>query len=532
MPSCFLYCRKSSEEVNKQVQSIESQRRIMMDIAQRNGLDIVETIVDEKSARTPNKRPGFAKLLKRVQKGEADVIVTWKTDRLSRNPLESGHICQLLQDGVIQRIITVEKTFTPSESQILFSLENAMASEYSRNLSMNVKRGQQTKLEKGVYPACAPIGYRNIGASKGDKNIEPDPDTFPVIKKLWDILRTQRPQLAELYRIMQKDYPVYHRKKPTVIAFSSFHRIFHNPFYCGIFQWGGKQYLGTHKPMITQTQFDAVQAHLNHKEKSREFILDFDFKGLFECGTCGAKITAERKNKFVKSFDEPRVYEYYKCAHHKRHIECNEKQVSKKMIEDKVLEELQKIYLPPEIIEIGKEYVEQELQKKQQTQSVVEDAFLKKIAQQKQKIFQLEENLCFEADQEIRSMMKDKLEELRIQLQRLQEDFKQEKKSPMEKLKRLRAELEVIKNAQEEFLDGGKTSRQKLVKYLGSNWKLQDRNLIYEPHFLPKAIQEAKDSLPPDFPRFETDYNSRRKKKLTSEEANLVWRRVLEFVSK
>ena len=87
MNRCFLYCRKSSEETTKQVQSIESQKIVMMQIAQSNELVIADTITDEKSATKPHQRAGFSSLLDRVQKKEAQVILTWKIDRLSRNPL-------------------------------------------------------------------------------------------------------------------------------------------------------------------------------------------------------------------------------------------------------------------------------------------------------------------------------------------------------------------------------------------------------------------------------------------------------------
>ena len=46
-----LYARKSTESEDKQVQSIDDQIRIMKDIAQDEGLDIVEILIESKSSR-------------------------------------------------------------------------------------------------------------------------------------------------------------------------------------------------------------------------------------------------------------------------------------------------------------------------------------------------------------------------------------------------------------------------------------------------------------------------------------------------
>ena len=526
MKKCFLYCRKSSEETNKQVQSIESQKLVMSQIATSHGLTIVDTIIDEKSAMKPHQRTGFTQMLGRITNKEASIILTWKTDRLSRNPLESGTICQMLQDGIIKEIVTVEKSYTPQESQILFALENAMASEYSRNLSMNVKRGQQQKLEKGVYPAAAPIGYLNAGDYKGNKTIEIDPATFPVLKKLWDILKTEKIQLSELYRIMQAKYPLYFRGRPQVIATSSFYRIFNNPFYCGLFKWQGEFHLGTHKPMLTQSEFEAIQEHLKKKEKNRKRTLEFDFKELFHCGYCQSKITAERKNKFIKATQKHKPFEYYRCPHHKVGIECKEKSMSKTEIEDQILQELSSIYLPPEIIALGKQFVKNKLKTERSTQSTIDKNMSGSMAKLKQAIGQIEDNICTETDQSIRTLMKSKLEATKIKLRKVEEDRETERAAPKEKLVHLRNQLDIINGVTQKFKKGKKPDRQQAVRALGSDWVIKGKKLDYKPHFLPSAIKTVKKSLPPELGTFEPPERGCTTKKLTSEEISFVWRDV------
>lgn len=84
----ILYARKSSEDEGRQLLSLDSQLSNMQKLAKDLNLDIVETFTESKSAKAPDKRPDFVKMIKMLEKGEANGILCWKLDRLSRNPVE------------------------------------------------------------------------------------------------------------------------------------------------------------------------------------------------------------------------------------------------------------------------------------------------------------------------------------------------------------------------------------------------------------------------------------------------------------
>ena len=113
-----------------------------------------------------------------------------------------------------------EVAYKPQDNVLLFMMEGAMANQYLRDLSANVKRGMKSKVERGLYPGNAPIGYLNHGNQKGHKSIIPDPHYFPLVKKLWELLLTGNYQLADLYRIMEQKYPLLNNGK--LIQFSTF----------------------------------------------------------------------------------------------------------------------------------------------------------------------------------------------------------------------------------------------------------------------------------------------------------------------
>ena len=91
----ILYARKSTDVEDKQVLSIEAQLVELRKYAKDNGLVVIDTIIEKKSAKTPG-RPTFADLLRRIQNGEANAILAWHPDRLARNSVDGGQIIYLL----------------------------------------------------------------------------------------------------------------------------------------------------------------------------------------------------------------------------------------------------------------------------------------------------------------------------------------------------------------------------------------------------------------------------------------------------
>ena len=87
----FLYARKSSEEKNRQVQSIEDQIEALRPLIEGRGLEVVDVLTESRSAKAPG-RPVFCEMLDRIQKGHADGILCWHLNRLTRNEIDSGTV--------------------------------------------------------------------------------------------------------------------------------------------------------------------------------------------------------------------------------------------------------------------------------------------------------------------------------------------------------------------------------------------------------------------------------------------------------
>ena len=100
MKKFFLYIRKSTDEDDRQVLSLESQEFELNELARREHLIVVETFRESQTAKCPG-RPIFNQMLDRMERGEAEGILAWHPDRLSRNSVDGGKVIYLVDTAKI-----------------------------------------------------------------------------------------------------------------------------------------------------------------------------------------------------------------------------------------------------------------------------------------------------------------------------------------------------------------------------------------------------------------------------------------------
>src|SRR3972149_9140922 len=97
----LIYARKSSEDGDRQILSIDSQINELKEIAKKRGAKIIGTLEESKSAKAPG-RLIFNQLITKIQSGKADGILCWKLDRLLRKPLYGGQNSWVFEQGSIK----------------------------------------------------------------------------------------------------------------------------------------------------------------------------------------------------------------------------------------------------------------------------------------------------------------------------------------------------------------------------------------------------------------------------------------------
>ena len=529
----FLYTRKSSESEDRQVQSIDDQTNGMKKLAQDLDLDIKEIYTEAKSAKKPNNRPVFDEMIRRIENGEADGILCWQINRLSRNPIDSGRLSWLLQQNIIKSIRTIDREYLPSDNVLMFNLESGVANQYILDLRKVVKRGIETKLQKGWMPCSAPLGYLNTKIEpKGENYIIKDPERYPIIRKMWDLMLTGNYTPPQILDSANNEWGFRTRKgkkkgnKP--MSRSTIYRIFTNPFYVGVLMFKGIEYQGKHEPMITLDEFDRVQVLLGRKGKPRPKKHQFAFTGSIRCGECGCFHTAIEKTKLIKKTNQLKTFIYYFCTRKKKGINCSQhKAIPVENLELQIEKEIEKYTILPEFLGWALE----DLNKN--NDSEIED---------RSKIYEMQHKALAQAQSEL-----DELTKMRYRQLIDDEAFIKEKGELQTKISQMKGELKGTESRAERWLEltektfnfatyarkafitakgkEGLELKKEILMALGKTPIIQSGKLTIEPNEWLVPVEMGYPALETEYLRLELDkmpINMARKEALASIRAR--WR--------
>ncbi len=363
----YLYIRKSTDEEDRQVLSLEAQLDECKELAEHENLEIVGTFVEKKTAKVPG-REVFNDMLNKIEGGlpYSIGILAWAPDRLSRNSVDGGHLIYLLDTGKLAGLKFPTFAFenTPS-GKFFLSIALSNAKYYVDNLSENVRRGNKAKLRRGEWPGQKPLGYVYDHRLR---NIVPEPKEAKIVKKVFEEFTTGKYGLTSISHRLAEFGVKSSNGKPR--SNSSIYNLLTNELYIGIMRWKGESFEGSYQPLITKQLFAKVQEVLKERGKPRKIKQkhNFPFCGLFRC-SCGAMFTAQ----YAKG--NGGLYRYYRCT--RKHGACAEKYIQEQELARQLFEKTQTIALPTDWAKEMLECLDNE--EKEQAQSV--NAFVQEINQ-------------------------------------------------------------------------------------------------------------------------------------------------------
>lgn len=319
MKKTIIYCRVSTEEQANTGISLSAQESACLKKAKESGFKSIEVIRDEgKSAGNLN-RPGMQKIIKMAENNEIDTLLAIHSDRLTRNLEDHLKLRKLFKDNKIKMVYIYQPDFS-NNTAFGLTMDNVMAAfnEWQRNnTSEKTTNSLRHKAEEGWFPGLAPLGYKNIDNPKlGDKEetskkiIVPDPQTAPLIRKMFKLYATGNYNVYELVDILYKQG--LRSKRGDRPAYSRIYEGLRNPLYVGELHWKDIHIRkAKHKPLIDKWTFKRVQfvidGHNHHACRKRKF--EFLLRGFAYCVNCGKRLTADWhiKKSGLK-------FSYYHCS--------------------------------------------------------------------------------------------------------------------------------------------------------------------------------------------------------------------------
>ena len=328
----FLYARKSTDEDDRQILSIDAQLAELKEFAAKEKLEIAASFEEAKTAKEPG-RMRFGEMLALIENGQADGILAWHPDRLARNPIDGGKIIYMVDTGKIKSLKFPTFWFedTP-QGKFMLNIAFGQSKYFIDNLSENVKRGLRQKLRRGEYPGWAPLGYLN---DYKNHNIKIDKKKHKLVKRIFELYSTGGYTLKNL---TDKFNELGLRSQTgKSITPGMIHFILKNPFYYGVFKYKDELHEGKHEPIITKKLFDQAQEMLKKRGRSHEKkIHNYIFTNFMNCGACGCSITAEKHKRHI----------YYRCT--KKKGPCAERYLREEELTEQLTREVQKVSCLPD----------------------------------------------------------------------------------------------------------------------------------------------------------------------------------------
>ena len=330
-----LYIRLSESDEDKtyesESESIINQRNLLMDYVKMSGFTLVDEYVDDGFTGTNFDRPSFQRLLKDIENGRINCVITKDLSRLGRDYIQCGYyVEQYFPQNKIRYISILDQvdTFLESANNDIAPFKALFNDMTSKDTSKKIRSILKNKKEQGKFIGSKPCyGYMRDPLDKG--HLIPDSEVAPIVKKIFkmaysgtgvsDIVSYLNDNKI-LSPSMYKNTKSSTRQKVNVWTISSVNKLLKNRMYTGDMVQNVQTKLSyksqkkvalekafwiivenTHEPLVSKAVFEAIQnaparvrtTHCNRKKRMLENLL--------VCKECGNSLSVlYRKNKNYK----------------------------------------------------------------------------------------------------------------------------------------------------------------------------------------------------------------------------------------
>lgn len=321
-----IYVRKSTTDDERQETSLDDQLAGCIEsVVKPHGLNVVATVPESQSAKEPDIREKFTKLLKDIRRGKIDGIIAWHPDRLSRNMREAGEIIDMLDKGELKDLRFATSHFENNPTgKMLLGMSFVLSKQYSEHLSESVNRGNRSYTERGEFLGELKHGYY----INKDRHLYPDGENFILVQKAFK-KRLQGESQPEIVKwLNSKNYTVRRRQKdpkPFKWDKDAISNVLKDPVYAGVLKYGQNLVnlapLYGFEPMVTVEEFFKINkiSNLNSSKLVASMVVKQNrdtkanvMRGSVVCGHCNKNLTSSITPKPLPT-GETRWYYYYKC---------------------------------------------------------------------------------------------------------------------------------------------------------------------------------------------------------------------------
>ena len=415
-----LYIRLSRDDGNIESDSIVSQRSLLNQYVKENNYIVVDEYVDDGFSGTNFDRPSFKRMIKDIELGKINMIITKDMSRLGRDYIGTGELIEKYFPNNNIRYIAINDgidTFIDNTNNDIAPFKAIMNDMYAKDISKKIKSSLHSRMKDGLYVSGrCPFGYMKDPNNKNHLIV--NEEQASVVKLIFDLAlkgNTYHFIAQELTKRKIKTPASYYNyvwnkncinekcisQEYGVWVDTTIKAILTNRIYTGDAVQGKTKKINyklkktiknnpddyiivenTHEAIIDRDTFNYVQTllpkNVKRPEKKRFYLLD----GLLYCGDCKHRITIRYQNKTGRSYttcDYYRTYsKYHVCTTHTNNYEVlesvildNIREVCKKYIDkSKIKESINNIEFEDNSLKIKKEIESLEITNNKLTESL------------------------------------------------------------------------------------------------------------------------------------------------------------------
>lgn len=292
MQKVAVYIRVSTTAQLEEGYSIEEQKAKLESYCDIKDWHIYKVYTDGGFSGSTTERPALEQLIKDAQSKLFDTVLVYKLDRLSRSQKDTLYLIEdIFLKNNIEFVSLLENfdTSTPFGRAVI-GLLSVFAQLEREQIKERMQLGKlgRAKSGKSMMWAKTSYGY-NYDKETGSMTIN-EYEALAVKKIFTSYLAGM--SITKLRDKINEEYP-----KQPAWSYRTIRGILANPVYCGLNQYKGQTFQGTHKPIISLMDFEQTQRELAKRQQTakelsnpRPFQAKYMLSGLAQCGYCHAPL--------------------------------------------------------------------------------------------------------------------------------------------------------------------------------------------------------------------------------------------------
>lgn len=322
-PTDAIYLRKSKMDLELEAmgeeETLARHKKILLDIAKRQKLNIGEIYQEVVSGESIQDRPVMQRLLNDVMDGQYRSVMVMEVQRLARgNTKDQGEVAEAFKYSNT-KIVTPQKTYDPNneydEEYLEFGLYMSRREYTAINRRMGIGKIQSVK-EGNYIGSLPPFGYDIVKKAKRDRTLKFN-EQSKYVKLMFDWHIDERLSASEIGARL-RSMGVKTQTGKDEWNRGTIKDILSNHLYCGKIRWNkrkqtkeynrdtglktkhrpdSKDYLivdGKHQGIISEERFELAQTFFDLKPPAKPTELVNPFAGVLYCKKCGKAMQYQR----------------------------------------------------------------------------------------------------------------------------------------------------------------------------------------------------------------------------------------------